>query len=114
MVLDFFLISSALSFNCLSRLYKPPLSSALCYHEGVCNINESQTVGLEDDRLTEEVLRDLGLMHNGPNENNIIATAYHVWTKDTEGVYGNGLGYSDPLEPPGFEQNGPEFDGEQS
>ena len=40
-----------------------------------------KTIGLEDDRRTEEVLRDLGLSHNGPNINSLMYKAYPEWSQ---------------------------------
>ena len=38
-----------------------------------------KTVALDDDKRTEEVLKDLGLHLDGSNGNNIILKAYKEW-----------------------------------
>ena len=67
------------------------------------------TVGLDDDRRTKEVLRDLGLKRNGPEDQNIIARAYENWTKEFVDIEDYGPTGSGPSRPPGFESraNGP-------
>ena len=68
------------------------------------NYKGSQTIGLEDDRRTEEVLRDLGLSQSSPNDNTLLAKAYREWSMcaaDEEECKAQASG---PSKPPGFEQ----------
>ena len=45
-------------------------------NEEVHKLNNSQMVGIEDDKCTQEVMRDLGLIQSGLEGNNLIAKAY--------------------------------------
>ena len=69
--------------------------------------NGSQTMALEDDRRTEQVMRDLGLVSNGPKNESLVAKAYKEWSKIEEHEDTNGPRELDPPIPPGFENDGP-------
>ena len=64
----------------------------------------SQTIGLEDDRRTEEVLRDLGLIQSSPNDKNILAKAYRQWAVSAASEDAGGPQESGPSKPPGYER----------
>ena len=76
--------------------------------------NGSQTIGIEDDRRTEHVMRDLGLIPNGPEDQNLVARAYKEWSKNVEIEDTHRPLDSDPLIPPGFGKGGPISSGETS
>ena len=59
-------------------------------------------IGLEDDRRTKEVLRDLGLSYNGPYTNSVMYKAYLEWSLVNPRQDEDGLDRSDPSISLGF------------
>lgn len=65
----------------------------------------TSTVQFDDDRQTEEVLRNLGLSCNGPKPNLVIINTLNEYNAHTVLYEENGPIDSDPSAPPGFEND---------
>ena len=81
-------------------------NSTVGYAKDSNSKGRSYTKGLDDDRLTAEVLRDLGLAQSGPNTNSLVETNYDGQTKLMAKEVSGPL-ESGPSKPPGFENMGP-------
>ena len=64
--------------------------------------DRTRTIGLDDDRRTEEVLMDLGLSQNGQMGQTIVNRAYKVWMADEINTNDGGPNVLELSLPPSF------------
>ena len=69
---------------------------------GEPNSDQVQTIGLDDDRRTEKVLHDLGLLQNGLSHIDIATSVQMRRDRDFTDEQ-TGANNMDPILPPGFE-----------